>query len=165
MVITSAANRYLPNNRPAAAQQAPTRSASFDSFQPRPMVEPPPPGYNPNDPASAKIQGVVGLGLLGGLAGIVAGAAGGTAGAIAGAVALGAAGATAGAFGGLAFDIGNLGSSNITPYATAGGAALGIIGGALLGANTAGPLAAAGLGLLGAAGAGLGANMLLDPQW
>lgn len=121
------------------------------------LVEPPPPGYNPNTPMPGA-QYVVGavaavaVGAAGAFAGLHTGLgatlAGVGAGAVTGAVALGSLGLMA--------DLGSLlSSNNHTQKAAIAGAVLGGVGGGLVGALAHHPIAAIALGGASALAGGL----------
>lgn len=163
MVITTASNpSSLTSGR---ALGAPTASVGgfVDGYQAGSLVEPPPPGYNPTSPEAMKVNTVAAVGMVAGLAGVVAGLTGGLAGGVAGAIAGGAAGFALGRFAGLAYDISNLGGTDVTNKASAAGAIVGAAAGAFAGISTGSPLAAAILGLAGGVGGAWGAAMVVDP--
>lgn len=123
------------------------------------LVEPPPPGYNPNAPVPGGqyiIGGVaaVAIGALGAYAGLHSGTgavlAGVAAGAVTGGVGLGILG--------IMSDLGSLGSTNNTTKAAIAGGVIGGVAGGLVGAFVNHPIAAIGLGGLSALAGGFAAT-------
>lgn len=132
------------------------------------LVEPPPPGYNPNaasfeDLGKALMMGAgpVAALLLGGYAGIATGAGA----ALAGALALGTAGAAAGYMAGKRLDArAGLGGppGNRQAAGLAAGVMLGSLTGALAGATLSSPWVAGGMAIAGALGATCWTMVALD---
>ncbi|MEW6280068.1 MAG: hypothetical protein AB1758_15670 [Candidatus Eremiobacterota bacterium] len=126
---------------------------------PRTLVEPPPPGFNP-DSVSFKEVGralayaagpITGL-VLGGYAGLATGTGAAVAGALALGSALGAAGFAAGLYGDILNGIGGK-ETNLHAWGLGLGAVAGGVGGALLGASVANPWVAGAMAVAGALGA------------
>ena len=164
MQIQSNFSPFVP--RSLAPSSTPVQTDSFPQDK-LTLVEPPPPGYNPNAPVPGGkyiIGATAGLtaAALGAYAGFANGAgatvAGLVAGAATGTVALGAVGLFADISGGL------MSNSNYTKPAAIAGAVAGGVGGALVGAYAANPFAGLAFGAAAAVTAGLAATALADEQ-